>query len=462
MVLVSEPHKTSSLFFTRKFGLRRHLIRSGNEVMFTSTSECCPCLPNLGASRSCCSSFAAETKTRYLDSFLFSMMRCDALLPTTCEKNVPTPFRPPLWSIKSIHGDRYITLTVSNGQFDPAALMSSIAEQVGRQWRGFTEVSRGETSLSGQRGTSNVYTGTNPRGVEASPQLVSAVVGGNTFVFLLSGPKAEFESIEGAFVQMRRSFAVSGAATQSAPGNEPIKPVPLTVTRVGDFMLGLPQGWSVTASPGGDVVQMRSRGTEQPSVYVMVTSVSDLRFEASLNACSKHPVNLSYDIFSQCTVPSVRTQLNDSSQEWDQQTAFPLILQRLSGGAAQFGNPILTPTSASRAFYRVAATSRIGKLENWGIITMVYVPNPMLGPGKVTSLAMILGCTAPSDEADGFRATCSSVIDSFRADANAHEQQSPSSKRARSIRYVVTDLSHLTSCGPRRFHHPLSRTRPSP
>jgi hypothetical protein len=150
----------------------------------------------------------------------------------------------------------------------------------------------------------------------------------------------------------------------------------------------------------------------------MVTSVSDLRFEASLNACSKHPVNLSYDIFSQCTVPSVRTQLNDSSQEWDPQTVFPLILQRLSGGAAQFGNPILTPTSASQAFYRVAAASRIGKLENWGIITMVYVPNPMLGPSKVTSLAMIFGCTAPSDEADGFRATCSSVIDSFRADAN--------------------------------------------
>jgi hypothetical protein len=198
----------------------------------------------------------------------------------------------------------------------------------------------------------------------------------------------------------------------------PITAVPLNVTRVGDFMLGLPQGWSVTASPGGDVIQMRSSGTEQPSVYVMVASVSDLRFEANLTACSKHPVNLSYDIFSQCTVPSVRTQLNDSSQPWSTQTAFPLILQRLSAGGAQFGNPMLTPTSASQAFYRVTATSRNGRVENWGIITMVYVPNPMLGPGKVTSLAMIFGCTAPSDETDGFRATCSSVIDSFRANPN--------------------------------------------
>jgi hypothetical protein len=321
-------------------------------------------------------------------------------------------------SVSFVHGDSYITLTVANGQFDLAALMSSIAEQAGKQWRGFTEVSRGETSLSGQRGISIVYIGTNPRGVEASLQLVTAVLGGNTFVFLLSAPKAGFESIGGAFAQMQRSFAVSVAATQSAPGNEPIQAVALPMTRVGDFVLGLPQGWSMTASPGGDVIQMRSRGTEQPSVYVMVTSVSDLRFEASLDACSKHPVNLSYDIFSQCTVPSVRTQLNDSSQEWGPQTAFPLILQRLHGGAAQFGNPMLTPTSAAQAFYRVTATSRIGRLENWGIITMVYVPNPMLGPGKVTSLAMIFGCTAPSDQANGFRPTCSSVIDSFRADPN--------------------------------------------
>jgi hypothetical protein len=170
------------------------------------------------------------------------------------------------------------------------------------------------------------------------------------------------------------------------------------------------------SSPGGDVVQMRPVGKNEPSVYMMMVSVSDLRFEASLKACSKHAVSLFYDIFTRCTVPSVQTQLNDSRQQWSPQEAFPLILQRLSGGAVQFGAPRLTPSSGSQAFYRIAATSGNGTFENWGIVSMVYVPNPMLGQGEVTSLAMILGCTAPSGQADGFRPTCSGVVDSFRPD----------------------------------------------
>lgn len=229
--------------------------------------------------------------------------------------------------------------------------------------------------------------------------------------FHFAGIPAPIESRQETRVR-QRSFA----APQAIPA------VPLTPARFPGrgFTVALPPGWTLTSSPGGDALSIHPSGSNQPDIYLTVVGVSDLRYQARLLACSRahHPFGNS---LSRCVMPSVATQLADSRWKWTPEQAFQVILQRLRQARAgrTFGPPALIPLSPSQAFYRVRSTTPAGiPREDWGIVTMIYLPNPMLGPGEVTSLALIAGCLAPSNQADGFRRACAGVLDSFHPDPN--------------------------------------------
>src|SRR5579885_413611 len=78
------------------------------------------------------------------------------------------------------------------------------------------------------------------------------------------------------------------------------------------------------------------------------------------------------------------------------------------------GPPRFTTESATKIYYKVSSTSISGPLENWGTITVFHLPNQILGPGMVTSLAWIAGCSAPAGEAETFYDTCAGIIHSTR------------------------------------------------
>ncbi len=204
---------------------------------------------------------------------------------------------------------------------------------------------------------------------------------------------------------------------QSLPAEQALPAAPLISASSprGDLTLALPQGWSLTASPQGDAVAAKPAGKTQPSIYLVVVGVSDLRYQARLAACASGGFNPFGNPLSQCVIPSVQTQLSDSSRKWTPDEGFRLILQRQSSmGRQTFGAPALIPLSSSQSFFRVTGMTSSGPIEQWGIITMFYLPNPMLSQGAVTTLAFLAGCTAPPDQADSFRRTCAGVLNSFR------------------------------------------------
>lgn len=260
---------------------------------------------------------------------------------------------------------------------------------------------------------------------DQSTNQTSRVVSNRKFVGLLASvtkPRFEVPFFVGLCALLFMSASPIPGSGRTGRGLQAIPVVALTPARSseGNFTMALPQGWSLTASPGGDSIQATPVGKRQPSVYVVIVSVSDLRYQARIAACGRGFAPFG-NALTQCVIPSVRIQLNDSKRQWSPQEAFQLILQRLQQagrGAQQFGAPMLTPSSASQAFYRAAGRGRNGPTENWGIITMFYFANPMLGRGEVTSLAMLAGCSASAGQANVFRRTCAGVINSFRPDPN--------------------------------------------
>lgn len=234
---------------------------------------------------------------------------------------------------------------------------------------------------------------------------------------LSSGCTSAAQAYPDAHGSLRQSTL---APDWSLPAQQAVPAVPLISAAApgGDFTASLPRGWSIASSQQGDSFVMAPVGRPQPSAYFIVVDVSDLRFRASIAACSRgfRPFG---DLLTQCTIPSVRTQLADSSHTWAPAQALDLILRGMeANGAGQFAPPSVIPISSSaysaQAFYRVSGTTPGGSTEQWGVLTMVYLPNPMLVPRAVTSLAVITGCSASSDMAPSFRRTCAGIIDSYR------------------------------------------------
>jgi hypothetical protein len=148
---------------------------------------------------------------------------------------------------------------------------------------------------------------------------------------------------------------------------------------------------------------------------VAIVSISDLRYQAAIGRCSQgfRPFG---DLLTECIIPSVRMQLADSSRQWTTQQSVELILQRLQqAGLQAFGQPKIEPASNSKAFYEVPSRSPMGQFETWGSITLYNLPNPALGRGMVTTLALIAGCSAPSRQVETFRHVCAGALRSFRA-----------------------------------------------
>jgi len=225
----------------------------------------------------------------------------------------------------------------------------------------------------------------------------------------------------------QRTYTDQGGFGQAVTGRSPLLPVqqaipavPLTaiVSPGGEFAASVPRGWSISPSAHGDSFFIAPSGHSQPSAYFIVVDVSDLRYLARITACSRG-FNPFGDLLTQCTIPSIRIQLGDSSREWTPAEGLGLILQGMQArGAGRFGVPYVNAVSSSttspQAFYRVVGTTPQGQVEHWGIVTMIYMPNPMLYPRAVTSFALIAGCSAPPDMADSLRRTCAGIIDSYR------------------------------------------------
>jgi hypothetical protein len=189
----------------------------------------------------------------------------------------------------------------------------------------------------------------------------------------------------------------------------------------GGFTILVPRGWKMNQVPGAPLAAVISPpGQHAPAVYLALFAVSDIRYNAMLNRCTgqfnRNPL-LAPNMISGCVAPAVRAQLADSARQWKAEQALGAILQMFSGPADRFQITSSNETSPGQVQYRVASVENGEPLSHWGEVSMSYLANPLLsqaGQAGVTSLALVTGCRSAPDSESALRATCASVLQSFR------------------------------------------------
>ena len=133
---------------------------------------------------------------------------------------VPTGWRvqslPDGQTVVSDGGASYASIIPVPGGGADQQLVKRVIDQVGAQWQRFMQESRGEATLSGQRGIFLMITGVNPKGIPATLRVVAAPFGEDAYLLLLSAPTAQFNKVKDAFKHIENTFALSSHASNPA------------------------------------------------------------------------------------------------------------------------------------------------------------------------------------------------------------------------------------------------------
>lgn len=213
-----------------------------------------------------------------------------------------------------------------------------------------------------------------------------------------------------------------GDTVIAARSAQPLRPI---VSQQGNYSILVPAGWSMSQVPGAALATVMSPpGQKAPAAYLLLLPVSDIRYQMMLNRCTqqyaRNPLS-GPNMISDCVVPAVRAQLQDSSFPWKPDQAVEAILQLYSGGNVQFRVTSMRDVSPGQVQYEIASVENGLQFAHWGQVNVSYLPNPLFsqaGHEGVTSLAMVTGCRSVPQRREDFRETCARVLGSFRPAAN--------------------------------------------
>lgn len=120
-----------------------------------------------------------------------------------------------------------LMLTTSGGAYGMVAVIAqgaaqqqrvaAFTDQFGRQWTGYRRLQSGAAKLGGRDGAFVVYSGTNPKGVDAVVKALSAPAGNDALVLLFSCPTAEWERRKPEMESIERGFSFGGGAPTAPP-----------------------------------------------------------------------------------------------------------------------------------------------------------------------------------------------------------------------------------------------------
>ena len=194
-------------------------------------------------------------------------------------------------------------------------------------------------------------------------------------------------------------------------------------TPQGGFSILEPLGWDLQRQPQSIfAINLKPQANTGESAYVILVNVSDLRYLMTLQRCNQQFARsrlFAPDSISGCVVPAVRAQMDDSRRRWAPADALRSTLQVFASAGAQFQLASTTQETNGVIGYRVLIRQGSQQLASNGTVTMAYFSNPLFSTTTaqgVTSLALISGCNAPISQEESFRATCSSILQSFRMD----------------------------------------------
>jgi hypothetical protein len=102
-----------------------------------------------------------------------------------------------------------VFLWIMPGVKQPGPGLVSIRSQLEHQYKNFSEVDSGQTTLGGRRAAFGVYTGIPPAGGKADTRKVVVMTDGkNTFCLFLNAPSDEFATAKRAFDRIQSSFTL--------------------------------------------------------------------------------------------------------------------------------------------------------------------------------------------------------------------------------------------------------------
>lgn len=135
-----------------------------------------------------------------------------------------------------VSGNAYSLIhMVEGGAADPRRV-AQFTDQFGKQWRDYRRLQNGKAQLGAISGTFAIYSGTNPKGVDAIVKAVSAPFGNDAIVILSSCPVEEWTAKKQDIESIERGLQAGQPPHQA--------PVQTQSNRQ------LPQGFSVTARSG--------------------------------------------------------------------------------------------------------------------------------------------------------------------------------------------------------------------
>jgi hypothetical protein len=161
-------------------------------------------------------------------------------------------------SVQIVRGDAYASLLLFDHTSDVSALLDQLGENMGKKWRRFEPLGRGESTLAGQKASTASFSGENAQGQQAMLQL-SAVSSNNTaYVLVIGAPKSDLPKVQDTLTQIERSFSLLG--TGKPAGEEPTPSLGLEVT---DLTSEDAAGYGLSDTSGALVVSIADNGPAQ-------------------------------------------------------------------------------------------------------------------------------------------------------------------------------------------------------
>jgi PDZ domain-containing protein len=161
-------------------------------------------------------------------------------------------------SVQIVRGDVYSSVLIFDHTSDVSALLDQLGQNMGKKWRRFDPLGRGESTLAGQKASTASFSGENAQGQPAILQL-SAVSSNNTaYVLVIGAPKSDLPKVQETLTKIEHSFSLLG--TGKPAGKEPNPSLGLEAT---DPTLEDAAGYGLTDTSGALVVSLADNGPAQ-------------------------------------------------------------------------------------------------------------------------------------------------------------------------------------------------------
>ncbi|HVO80003.1 MAG TPA: PDZ domain-containing protein [Terriglobales bacterium] len=160
-------------------------------------------------------------------------------------------------SVQIVRGDCYASVLLFDHNADPDALIEQLGQNMGKKWKHFERVGRGESTLAGLRASTLSFSGENAQGLEAVLTLTGVSVNDTAYVLVTGAPKSELPKVQATLAQIEHSF---GLLATPRPTDEP---KPTLGLEVADLAAEDASNYGLNNPSGALVVSLAQDGPAQ-------------------------------------------------------------------------------------------------------------------------------------------------------------------------------------------------------